>query len=41
MGLGLSICYNIIVDKHKGKLNVKSNYGEGTIFTIRLPKYEA
>lgn len=36
-GQGLSICYNIIVKKHNGKIFVESNYGEGTTFIIRLP----
>ena len=35
-GLGLSICYGIIV-KHGGKISVKSQVGEGTTFTIRIP----
>lgn len=37
MGLGLSICYNTIVDKHKGRISAKSTYGEGSIFSIKLP----
>lgn len=36
-GQGLSICYNIIVNKHHGKIFVDSEYGVGTTFTIRLP----
>jgi len=35
-GLGLSIAYRIISD-HKGKIDVKSEVGKGTIFTIKLP----
>ena len=35
-GLGLSIGYDI-VNKHKGSIEVKSEVGEGTTFTIRLP----
>ncbi|UII34581.1 ATP-binding protein [Fulvivirga ulvae] len=35
-GLGLSISYGIIA-RHHGKILVKSHYGEGTTFTIRLP----
>ena len=35
-GLGLSIAYRIISD-HKGKIEVKSEVGKGTIFTIKLP----
>ncbi len=35
-GLGLSIAYRIITD-HKGKIEVKSEVGKGTVFTIKLP----
>jgi len=35
-GLGLSIAYWII-EKHKGKINVKSTEGQGTSFEILLP----
>ncbi|MCD6374206.1 MAG: VCBS repeat-containing protein [Caldisericaceae bacterium] len=35
-GLGLSICYSII-QKHRGKIEVKSKQGHGTTFTIYLP----
>ncbi len=38
VGLGLSICYQIIVDEHKGRIDVSSKPGEGTIFTISLQK---
>lgn len=36
-GMGLSIAYDIIKNKHKGELLVKSTLGAGTIFTIKLP----
>ncbi len=35
-GLGLSISHGII-EQHKGEISVKSNSGEGTTFTIRIP----
>ncbi len=35
-GLGLSISYGII-KKHKGRIDVESEVGKGTTFTIRLP----
>lgn len=36
-GLGLSISHDIIVNKHKGSIDVKSEIGKGTTFTIKLP----
>ena len=36
-GLGLSIAWDIIVEQHRGQLDVKSEVGVGTCFTIRLP----
>ncbi len=35
-GLGLSVCYGIITD-HEGRINVKSQPGKGSIFTVELP----
>jgi len=36
-GIGLSISYDIIVNRHHGEIIVDSNYGEGAKFTIKLP----
>jgi signal transduction histidine kinase len=37
-GLGLSLAYDIITKGHGGELKVHSMEGQGTEFTIRLPK---
>jgi signal transduction histidine kinase len=41
-GLGLAIAYDIVVNKHDGQIEVESEVGKGTIFTISLPvkKYQ-
>jgi signal transduction histidine kinase len=36
-GLGLSVSYQIVVDKHKGSLSYTSTPGQGTEFWIELP----
>lgn len=36
-GLGLSVVHNIIT-AHKGEVTVRSKAGEGTVFTVRLPR---
>ena len=36
-GMGLSISYQIIVERHKGKLYCTSELGKGTEFTIKMP----
>ncbi len=36
-GQGLSIAHSVIVDKHEGTIEVESEVGKGTTFTIRLP----
>jgi len=38
-GVGLSVVYNII-KKHDGTIDVESEVGKGTIFTIRLPMWK-
>jgi PAS domain S-box-containing protein len=35
-GLGLSVSYNV-VKRHKGEINVQSQMGEGSTFTVLLP----
>ena len=35
-GLGLNICYNIVVEKHKGEITYESEPGQ-TVFRVRLP----
>ena len=37
-GLGLSISYDIIVKRHGGSIDVRSQPGVGTCFRIRLPR---
>lgn len=38
-GFGLGLYYvKIVVDKHKGKINVSSKEGEGTTFSVWLPQ---
>lgn len=36
-GLGLAIAYDIVVNKHGGRIDVTSEVGAGTTFTIMLP----
>ena len=40
-GLGLSMCYNIVTEKHRGEILLESEEGKGTTFTIRIPLSEA
>lgn len=39
-GMGLSICYQIIVDRHGGTLECTSELGRGTEFVIRIPQQQ-
>lgn len=39
-GLGLSVSYFIITENHGGSMNIESTKGQGTTFTISLPKKE-
>jgi PAS domain S-box-containing protein len=36
-GQGLAIAHSVIVEKHKGILNLETEEGQGTTFVIRLP----
>jgi len=36
-GQGLSIAYNVVVEKHGGTLSFETLMGKGTTFIIRLP----
>jgi signal transduction histidine kinase len=36
-GQGLAISYTVIVEKHRGTLNLETDEGKGTTFTICLP----
>lgn len=36
-GLGLSICYQVVVERHGGQIQCHSQVGQGTKFTIELP----
>jgi signal transduction histidine kinase len=36
-GMGMSISYQIVVEKHQGKLECFSQVGEGTEFLIQIP----
>lgn len=35
-GLGLSVCYGIVTE-HNGRIDVRSQLGKGSVFTVQLP----
>lgn len=37
-GQGLAIVYSMVVTKHRGEIYCESVIGEGTVFTVKLPK---
>ncbi|MEM6452658.1 MAG: PAS domain-containing protein [Cyanobacteria bacterium P01_D01_bin.105] len=37
-GMGLSISYQIVTERHGGSLSCESNVGQGTTFTIKIPQ---
>lgn len=40
-GMGLSISYQIVTEKHGGRLTCQSQVGEGTTFTIAIPSKQS
>lgn len=38
VGLGLTICYDIITQRHRGRIDLASEVGKGTTVTILLPR---
>ncbi|HHP7243648.1 MAG TPA: sensor histidine kinase, partial [Elainellaceae cyanobacterium] len=40
VGLGLSVCYQIVVNQHHGQLTVESVPGQGTTVEITLPVHQ-
>jgi len=40
-GMGLSISYQIITEKHHGKLECQSHPNQGSQFTITVPRFQS
>lgn len=40
-GIGLSMCHEIVTHDLKGSIAFESTYGQGTTFSLKVPKYEA
>ena len=40
-GMGLSISYQIVTDRHGGSISCESTLGEGTAFIIRIPQKQS
>jgi signal transduction histidine kinase len=40
-GLGLAICHRIITERHKGKIEIKSEEGKGTTVIVELPLHRS
>jgi signal transduction histidine kinase len=40
-GQGLAIAHTVVIEKHAGKIDVASQVGHGTTFTITLPVHGA
>jgi PAS domain S-box-containing protein len=40
-GIGMSISYQIITERHSGSLNCDSNLGQGTQFIIKIPIHQS
>jgi len=40
VGIGLSVVYNIVT-KHRGRIEVESEVGKGSTFTVKLPQLKA
>ncbi len=38
-GIGLALC-KMIIEKHHGTISVKSEYGKGSEFTIKIPRWQ-